>query len=48
MSVDEAYKKFIGHPLSYQEDFTLMGGQAFAFYFPVIDQYLRELRAAVP
>ena len=29
-------------PESYQEDFMFMGGRAFAFYYPVIDRFLRE------
>ena len=27
----------------YQEDFMFMGGKAFAFYFPVVEKYLRTV-----
>ena len=30
------------HPEIYQEDFMFMGGKAFAYYYSVIDSYLRE------
>ncbi len=46
LSIDDAFTKFISHPLCYQEDFMFMGGAAFAYYFPVIDRYLREFRAS--
>ncbi|MEZ5387689.1 MAG: hypothetical protein R3F13_19445 [Prosthecobacter sp.] len=44
LSIDQAYSKFIEHPMCYQEDFMFMGGRAFLFYFPVIERYLREYR----
>lgn len=28
--------------MCYQEDFMFMGGKAFAFYFPVVEKYLRS------
>jgi hypothetical protein len=42
LTVDEAYQKFCQVPENYQEDFMFMGDAAFAFYFPVIDRYVRE------
>ena len=44
LSIEQAYNKFIGNPMYYQEDFMFMGERAFLFYFPVIDRYLREFR----
>ena len=43
LTVDAAAKKFRENPGYYQEDFMFMGGKAFAFYFPVIEDYLRDL-----
>jgi hypothetical protein len=43
LSLEEAHSKFREFPRSYQEDFMFMGGRAFAFYYPVIEDYLREL-----
>lgn len=34
--------KFCEHPMYYQEDFMFMGGIAFAYYFPVIETYIRN------
>ncbi|MCW1921235.1 hypothetical protein OKA05_01645 [Luteolibacter arcticus] len=34
--------------LCYQEDFMFMGPNAFAYYFPVIDGYIREVRGEEP
>jgi hypothetical protein len=42
LTLDEANRKFREAPESYQEDFMFMGGKAFAFYYPVIDGFLRE------
>ena len=42
LSLDEAFKRFEECPETYQEDFMFMGGKAFAFYFPVIDRFLRK------
>ena len=42
LSLDEAFKKFCENPLSYGEDFMFMGEFAFAYYFPVLDRYVRE------
>lgn len=43
MTIEEAKAKFRQNPLDYQEDFMCMGGRAFAYYFPVIDDYLRTV-----
>ena len=44
MSIEEAFQKFVEHPLCHQEDFMFMGGRAFVYYFPVLDRYLRGFR----
>jgi len=41
LTLNEATSKFQERPEIYQEDFMFMGGKAFAFYFPVIENYLR-------
>src|SRR5687767_9278711 len=43
LSLAEAYELFIDNPVNYQEDFMWMGTVAFAYYFPVLDRYLREV-----
>ncbi len=43
LSLAAAYEKFLTVPESYQEDFMFMGCRAFAYYFPVIDRYLRTV-----
>lgn len=45
LAIDQAYDKFVDHPLLYQEDFMFMGGPAFAYYFPVVDRYVREVES---
>src|SRR5262245_51618579 len=47
LTLEEANKKFRENPLIYQEDFMFMGGKAFAFYFPVIESFLRETPAGL-
>lgn len=42
LTLDEAAEKFKSAPAVYREDFGYMGPVAFVYYFPVIDQYLRE------
>jgi hypothetical protein len=42
LSLAQAHIRFRQVPESYQEAFMCMGGKAFAFYYPVIDSYLRE------
>ncbi|MGO8750670.1 MAG: hypothetical protein ACLQNE_32370 [Thermoguttaceae bacterium] len=44
LTLDEATRKFRERPEIYQEDFMFMGGRAFAFYFPVIESYLRDVQ----
>jgi hypothetical protein len=43
LTLEEAKAKFAEHPLHYQEDFMYMGTNAFAFYFPVVDWWLRSV-----
>lgn len=43
LNLAEAHEKFLTVPESYQEDFMFMGARAFAYYFPVIDRYLRTI-----
>ncbi len=45
LTLEQANAKFRENPIVYQEDFMFMGPNAFAFYFPVIDSYLRETEA---
>jgi hypothetical protein len=42
LTLEEAHRKFRECPEVYQEDFMWMGGVAFAYYFPVVDSFLRE------
>jgi hypothetical protein len=42
LTLAEAHSKFRERPEIYQEDFMFMGGKAFAFYFSVIEDYLRQ------
>jgi len=39
---DEASERFAENALHYQEDFMFMGTNAFLYYFPVLDGYLRS------
>lgn len=43
LTLDEAKARFAEMPIAYQEDFMAMGTNAFAFYFPVIDWWLRSV-----
>lgn len=43
LTLDEAQARFQENPMYYQEDFMFMGPKAFAYFFPVIDQYLRNV-----
>lgn len=45
LTLSEAWMRFLESPENYQEDFMWMGSVAFAYYFPVIDKYLREERS---
>jgi hypothetical protein len=42
LTLEEAYPKFSENPHYYQECFMAMGSKAFAFYFPVIEDFLRQ------
>lgn len=42
LTLEEAKTLFEENPLYYQEDFMFMGANAFLFYFPVLDQFLRS------
>lgn len=42
LTLDEAKLRFGQNALHYQEDFMFMGTNAFLFYFPVLDDYLRN------
>ena len=44
LTLEEAHEKFCNVPESYYEDFTHMGANAFSYYFPVIDKYLRNIK----
>jgi len=46
LPLTEALAMFRENPIHYQEAFMFMGGQAFLFYFPVIDTYLRDFRSS--
>ena len=43
LTLDQAHARFQENPLRYQEDFMFMGPRAFAYYFSVIEQYLRNV-----
>ena len=43
MSLQLAYELFLSSPEFYQADFMYMGWEAFAYYFPVVDRYLRSV-----
>lgn len=43
LSLRQAYDLFVSLPEIYQEDFVSMGEDAFVYYFPVIDRYVREV-----
>lgn len=43
LTLDQAKAKFAENPSGYSEDFMWMGTSAFAFYFPVLDDYLRSV-----
>jgi len=42
LTLRDASLKFEESPETYQEDFMFMGVRAFAFYYPVIDRFLRK------
>jgi hypothetical protein len=43
LTLVEAQSRFQENPIYYQEDFMFMGPKAFAYYYPVIDSYLRNV-----
>jgi hypothetical protein len=43
LTMADAHTKFRERPDIYQEDFMFMGGKAFAFYFPVIEDFLHDV-----
>lgn len=43
LTLTQAHAKFRERPEIYQEAFMFMGGKAFAFYFPVVESYLRDV-----
>ena len=46
LSLKQAQGLFMTAPGNYQEDFMFMGPVAFAYYFPVIYLYIREVRGS--
>ncbi|MFT5732158.1 MAG: hypothetical protein ACJA2W_000854 [Planctomycetota bacterium] len=44
LTLPEAYEHFMTRPEVFQEDFMFMGCKAFAYYFPVIDRYIRDVK----
>ncbi len=40
LTLEAAKVRFRENPMYYQEDFMFMGGKAFAYYFPVIEEFL--------
>ena len=42
LSLADAFSKFVNCPEVYYEDFMWMFQTAFAYFFPVVDKYLRE------
>ena len=44
LSLDQAYEKFLTNPIHYQGSYMFMGLNAFDYYFPVIDRYLRTVQ----
>lgn len=43
LTIEQARAKFLENPSYYQEDFMFMGGRAFAYYFSVVEDYLRSV-----
>lgn len=42
LTIEEAYTQFCESPDRYQEDFMWMGDRAFAYYFAVVEDYIRK------
>ena len=47
LSIDDAYDRFCDCPEANQEDLMWMGDRAFAFYFPVIERFIRDEESRV-
>lgn len=45
MTLEDAYHKFTTRPETYQEAFMFMGPRAFRYYFPILEEYLENVRA---
>lgn len=45
LTLEEARIVFLDRPESRQEDFMFMGGKAFAYYYPIIEDYLRAAQS---
>jgi len=43
LTLEEAKARFRKNLMVYQEDFMFMGGKAFAYYFPVVEDYLQDV-----
>lgn len=43
LTIEQAYAKFYASPTHSFEDFMFMGEQAFAYYFAVLDRYVRQV-----
>jgi hypothetical protein len=43
LTLEQARMKFLEMPEVYHEDFMFMGGKAFAYYFPVIEDFLKSV-----
>lgn len=43
LTIEQARTRFLENPFIYQEDFMFMGGRAFAYYFSIIEDYLRSV-----
>jgi hypothetical protein len=48
LTLEQAHKKFAENPIFYQEDFMFMGGTAFAYYFPVLENHLQSAHDIAP
>ncbi|WP_146443930.1 hypothetical protein [Botrimarina colliarenosi] len=42
LSLEQAYEKFCDRAYLYSQDFEFMGERAFAYYYEVLDRYVRE------
>ena len=44
-TVEQARQVFLSNPEYHHEHFAWMGAKAFAYYFPIVDEYLRDIDA---